>query len=93
MLMIFNLRPKSLAELDTIMEELDSRYDEAKQEELLVIIKECLGPLDDGEAEPAQEAKTTDWKHDKHRQGGAKFGLKGEKLDEAMANVSLGNGA
>ncbi|KAK8157917.1 hypothetical protein BKA80DRAFT_178018, partial [Phyllosticta citrichinensis] len=39
LLMIFNLRPKSLAELDTIMEELDSRYDEAQQEELLAIVR------------------------------------------------------
>lgn len=90
MLMIYNLRPKSLAELDTIMEELDTRYDEAKQEELLAIIKEWLGPVDEGEEEPVQEdEKTTDWKHDKHRKGGPEIGLKGEKLDKAMADVSL----
>ncbi|KAF4301488.1 hypothetical protein SLS57_001192 [Botryosphaeria dothidea] len=89
MLMIFNLRPKSLAELDTIMEELDSRYDEAKQEELLAIVKECLGPLDDGEQEPPQDEKNTDWKHDRHRAAGADIGLNGEKLDKAMADVSL----
>ncbi|KAB2578693.1 hypothetical protein DIS24_g3096 [Lasiodiplodia hormozganensis] len=94
MLMIFNLRPKSLAELDTIMEELDGRYDETKQEELLAIVRECLGPLDDGEAEPAQDAKSTDWRHDTHRRGGAEVGLKGEKLDKPMADMSLGeNGA
>ncbi|EKG11988.1 RNA polymerase II Rpb4 [Macrophomina phaseolina MS6] len=94
MLMIFNLRPKSLAELDTIMEELDSRYDEAKQEELLAIVSECLGPLGDGEQEPPEEREGTDWKHDRHRQGGAEIGLDGEKLDKAMADVSLtGNGA
>lgn len=87
LLMVFNLRPKSLAELDTIMEELDSRYDEARQEELLAIVRDCLGPVDEGDmlvdaaaAAAAAEAEATDARHDRQRFGGAQVDLEGRPV-------------
>ncbi|KAK7539161.1 hypothetical protein IWX50DRAFT_370083 [Phyllosticta citricarpa] len=84
LLMLLNLRPKSLAELDTIMEELDSRYDEAKQEELLAIVRECLGPVgDEGDAmavDGVDGEDPTDARHDRHRFGGAQVDLEGRKV-------------
>ncbi|KAF2086196.1 hypothetical protein K490DRAFT_12066, partial [Saccharata proteae CBS 121410] len=38
-LQIVNLRPKTLADLDIICEELDARFDEEKQNELLGIVR------------------------------------------------------
>ncbi|KAK8190332.1 RNA polymerase Rpb4-domain-containing protein [Phyllosticta capitalensis] len=80
LLMILNLRPKSLAELDTIMEELDSRYGEEKQEELLAIVKECLGPVEEGGMAVDVESEATDAKHDRHRFGGAEVDLAGQRV-------------
>ncbi|KAF2138570.1 uncharacterized protein K452DRAFT_311505 [Aplosporella prunicola CBS 121167] len=61
-LMVLNLRPRTLAELDTVMEELDGRLDEARQEELLALVGECLGPFEEGgEGLGEKREGGTDW--------------------------------
>ncbi|KAF6842925.1 GATA zinc finger [Colletotrichum musicola] len=43
LVMILNLRPASVAALNTIIEEMPERFDETKQEEIVNIIAEVLG--------------------------------------------------
>jgi RNA polymerase Rpb4 len=45
LLMIFNLHPQNLGLLDCVVEELDGRFPEEQQEEMLAIITEVLGDL------------------------------------------------
>lgn len=42
-LMFFNLRPKNVAELSTVVEDIDKRFTEEEQMDVLEIIKEVLG--------------------------------------------------
>jgi hypothetical protein len=52
LLMIINSRPASLAELDVLIEELDTRLTEEQIEELLTLVRECFGgPEEEEEAE------------------------------------------
>lgn len=41
--MILNLRPASVAALNTVVEEMTERFDETQQEEIVNIIAEVLG--------------------------------------------------
>ncbi|KAI3392506.1 hypothetical protein diail_5641 [Diaporthe ilicicola] len=50
-IMIINLRPDNAAVLAACIEDFESRFDEDKQQELLAIIEEVLGPL------PVKEAQ------------------------------------
>lgn len=43
LLMILNLRPQSVGVLDTIVEEMESRFDDSEQERILAIVGEVLG--------------------------------------------------
>ncbi|KAM0325398.1 hypothetical protein ACHAQA_007384 [Verticillium albo-atrum] len=43
MIMIFNLRPASASALNTIIEDMEDRFDEDKQAEIVNIIAEVLG--------------------------------------------------
>lgn len=56
--MILNLRPASVAALNTVIEEMPERFDENQQEEMVNIIAEVLGsfPQEAGEEEGAEEA-------------------------------------
>lgn len=56
--MILNLRPASVAALNTVIEEMPERFDENQQEEMVNIIAEVLGsfPQEAGEEEDAEEA-------------------------------------
>lgn len=51
-IMILNLRPSSVAALNTVLEDMGDRYTETEQEQLVAIISEVLGQFD----EPEQEA-------------------------------------
>lgn len=42
LLQIINERPDSIAELDCIIEEMDTRFEEATQQEMLATVKQCL---------------------------------------------------
>lgn len=42
-LMVVNLRPTDLMMLDLIVEELDERFTEARQEQILAIVRDVLG--------------------------------------------------
>lgn len=41
--MIVNLRPGDAASLDAVVEEVDDRFDEAAQREILEIVKRWIG--------------------------------------------------
>lgn len=43
MIMIFNLRPNSIPGLNTIIEDMEDRFDEQRQGEIVAIIGEVLG--------------------------------------------------
>lgn len=51
--MIINLRPDNPAVLAACVEDAESRFDEEKQQEILAIIEEVLGPLPVKEAAEA----------------------------------------
>lgn len=67
-IMILNLRPASVAALNTIVEDMAERFNDEQQEELLTIISEVLGQFDppaeeeqtNGDAEAEAEAETAD---------------------------------
>jgi hypothetical protein len=44
LLMMVNLRPSSVAELDCIIEEMDQRFSEEEGLEILAVVKGCLPP-------------------------------------------------
>lgn len=52
-IMIINLRPDNPAVLAACVEDAESRFDEEKQQEILAIIEEVLGPLPVKEAAEA----------------------------------------
>ncbi|KAG7125205.1 DNA-directed RNA polymerase III subunit rpc9 like protein [Verticillium longisporum] len=56
MIMIFNLRPASASALNTIIEDMEDRFDEDKQAEIVDIIAEVLGTFPPGGAAGAAEA-------------------------------------
>ena len=41
--MLLNLRPQSFGVLDTIVEEMESRFDDVQQEQILNIVGDVLG--------------------------------------------------
>jgi hypothetical protein len=43
MIMIFNIRPVSIAALNTIIEDMEERFDEQQQVDIVTIIAEVLG--------------------------------------------------
>ncbi|KAH6695836.1 HRDC-like protein [Plectosphaerella plurivora] len=43
MIMVFNLRPGSIAALNTIIEDMEERFDEQQQGDIVAIIAEVLG--------------------------------------------------
>ncbi|KAJ3472259.1 hypothetical protein NLG97_g11144 [Lecanicillium saksenae] len=49
--MILNLRPCSVAALNTVLEDMGDRYTETEQEQLVTIISEVLGQFDEPEAQ------------------------------------------
>lgn len=57
LLQIVNERPETVAELDCIVEEMDTRFDESVQAEILATIKRHLPPKprEDGAAIPAAD--------------------------------------
>ncbi|GKT46961.1 DNA-directed RNA polymerase III subunit rpc9 [Colletotrichum spaethianum] len=50
-IMILNLRPASVAALNTVIEEMSERFDENQQEEMVNIIAEVLGTFPQEEAQ------------------------------------------
>jgi uncharacterized membrane-anchored protein YjiN (DUF445 family) len=44
--MILNLRPASVAALNTVIEEMAERFSDEQQEEMVAIISEVLGQFD-----------------------------------------------
>lgn len=55
--MILNLRPASVAALNTVLEDMGDRYTETQQEDIVTIIANVLGQLD---SPPPQEAAEGD---------------------------------
>jgi hypothetical protein len=53
--MIINLRPASVAALNTVVEEMSERFDEEQQEAMVSIIAEVLGQFPASEEEGAEE--------------------------------------
>ncbi|RGP75863.1 DNA-directed rna polymerase iii subunit rpc9 [Fusarium sporotrichioides] len=53
--MIINLRPASVAALNTVVEEMSERFDEEQQEAMVNIIAEVLGQFPVSEEEGAEE--------------------------------------
>lgn len=49
--MILNLRPASIAALNTIIEDMPERYSDEQQEEMVNIVAELLGQFEVAEAE------------------------------------------
>jgi hypothetical protein len=43
MVMLFNLRPSSVAALNTVIEDMSDRFQDEQQEEIVAIISEVLG--------------------------------------------------
>ena len=54
-LMLFNLRPKNLAELEVIIEEASTRFGEEELMEILEIVADVLGHADGGEGQAGAE--------------------------------------
>ncbi len=61
MVMIVNLRPATVAALNTCIQEIGERYDDSQQQEILDIVADVLGQFPpkpdspaDGGAEPMQ---------------------------------------
>lgn len=57
--MILNLRPSSVAALNTVLEDMGDRYTETEQEDLVSIISEVLGQFDEPEGQEAAEGDTS----------------------------------
>ncbi|KAM0665151.1 hypothetical protein MY8738_002409 [Beauveria namnaoensis] len=57
--MILNLRPSSVAALNTVIEDMGERYTEDEQEQLVTIISEVLGQFDEPEPQEAADGDTT----------------------------------
>lgn len=55
--MLFNLRPKNLAELEVIIEEASTRFGEEELMEILEIVADVLGHADGGEGQAGAEAE------------------------------------
>lgn len=57
LVMILNLRPASVAALNTIIEDMTDRFNDVKQEEIVNIIAEVLGsfPQEAGQEEGGEE--------------------------------------
>lgn len=58
MIMIFNLRPSSIAALNTIIEDMEDRFDEERQGEIVAIIADVLGKFPQDHS-PEQDEKAT----------------------------------
>lgn len=56
--MILNLRPSSVAALNTILEDMGDRYSEDQQEQLVAIISDVLGQFDEPEPQDADADAT-----------------------------------
>lgn len=56
--MILNLRPSSVAALNTVLEDMGDRYTESEQEQLVSTISEVLGQFDEPEPQEAAEGDT-----------------------------------
>lgn len=56
MLMVLNLRPASIAALNTIIEDMPERYSDEQQEEMVAIVAEVLGQFEVAEAEENGDA-------------------------------------
>lgn len=55
--MLLNLRPGTVAALNTVIEDMSERFDEEQQEQIVTIIAEVLGQF---EPAPAQEEEDVD---------------------------------
>lgn len=53
--MILNLRPRSEAVLHSVVEELDSRFDDEQRSDILRVIEEVLGKDEGGDDVPMEE--------------------------------------
>ncbi|CEI70132.1 hypothetical protein FVEN_g11307 [Fusarium venenatum] len=58
--MIINLRPASVAALNTVVEEMSERFDEEQQEAMVSIITEVLGQFPASEEEGAADVSMND---------------------------------
>ncbi|EFY90328.1 Calcitonin peptide-receptor component protein [Metarhizium acridum CQMa 102] len=56
MVMILNLRPASIAALNTIIEDMPERYSDEQQEEIVGIVADVLGQFEVAEAEENGDA-------------------------------------
>ena len=56
--MLFNLRPKNLAELEVIIEEASTRFGEEELMEILETVADVLGYADGGEGQAGPGAET-----------------------------------
>ena len=55
--MLFNLRPKNLAELEVIIEEASTRFGEEELMEILEIVADVLGHADGGDGQAGAGAE------------------------------------
>ncbi|EGX94230.1 RNA polymerase III, subunit C17 [Cordyceps militaris CM01] len=58
--MILNLRPASVAALNTVLEDMGDRYTETEQEDLVTITSEVLGQFDEPEEAPDADTSMQD---------------------------------
>lgn len=54
--MMLNLRPASVAALNTVIEEMSERFTEEQQEEMVAVISDVLGQFPPPAAEAPEEA-------------------------------------
>ncbi len=52
--MILNLRPSSVAALNTVLEDMGDRYTETEQEQLVTTISEVLGQFEEPEPQEVE---------------------------------------
>lgn len=55
-IMILNLRPASVAALNTVVEDMTERFNEEEQEAIVTAIAEVLGQFPEGQPEEAEGA-------------------------------------
>ncbi|KAI9756003.1 MAG: hypothetical protein M4579_004048 [Chaenotheca gracillima] len=60
LLMILNLRPLDVTALDTLVEEIDDRFTQTQQEEMVGLIKDVLGTGMGGETEDEHQQLNAD---------------------------------
>jgi hypothetical protein len=59
-MMFFNHRPKNVVDLNVIVEDMDKRFTEDEQADILSIVRDVLGGDEEGAAEEGEQADTGD---------------------------------